>query len=65
MTTKATKTSMSVSQFKSVADAKLAKLRKSVGYESFYIDSSIEAFGLVDSSAYAGKPVKQRKVAAS
>lgn len=65
MTTKATKLSVPVSQLKSEANARLARLRKSARYESFYVSGAVEEFYRVESSAYAGKPTKQRKARAS
>jgi tellurite resistance protein len=55
MTTKALDADKSVAQIKAEADAKLARLRQSPGFESFYSDAVIEAFKNIESSAYAGK----------
>lgn len=40
---------------KSAARAKLKKIQQSPGYKSFFNASAIEAFGTVETTAFAGK----------
>lgn len=42
---------------KAAALAKLKKIQQSPGYKSFFNESAIEAFGRVETTAFAGKPL--------
>lgn len=42
---------------KAAACAKLGKIQQSTGYNSFFNDSAIEAFGRVKATAFAGRPL--------
>lgn len=42
---------------KAAAREKLKKVQQSTGYKSFFNDSAIEAFGRVEATAFAGKPL--------
>jgi hypothetical protein len=40
---------------KSAARAKLKKIQQSPGYNSFFKEAAVEAFGAVETTAFAGK----------
>ncbi|RMN58646.1 hypothetical protein ALQ57_01158 [Pseudomonas amygdali pv. hibisci] len=42
---------------KAAAGAKLRKIQQSTGYKSFFNDPAIEAFGRVEATAFAGRPL--------
>jgi hypothetical protein len=42
---------------KAAALAKLKRIQQSTGYRSFFNESAIEAFGRVEASAFAGRPL--------
>jgi hypothetical protein len=43
---------------KSAARAKLKKIQQSPGYNSFFNESAVEAFGSVETTAFAGKSLR-------
>lgn len=45
---------------KAAARAKLKRIQQSPGYKSFFNESAIEAFGRVEATAFAGKPLSGR-----
>jgi hypothetical protein len=44
-----------IEDVKAAARAKLKKIQQSPGYKSFFEESAIEAFGTVETTAFAGK----------
>ena len=49
---------------KAAARAKLRKIQQSTGYKSFFNDPAIEAFGRVETTAFAGRPLSGKAQAA-
>lgn len=62
MATKHSDFSANVARYKAIADERLSRLRESVRFDGFLTDEAIEAFSKVEGSAYAGRPLKNRKV---
>ncbi|MFJ4255769.1 hypothetical protein ACIP01_02300 [Pseudomonas monteilii] len=61
MTSKSNDFEASVAHFKAIADEKLARLRESATFQGFTNEEALEAFAKIDSSTYAGRPIKRKK----
>lgn len=54
--------SANVARYKAIADEKLARLRESAQYQTYFTEEAIDAFAKVEDSAFAGRPMKRSKV---
>ncbi|WP_194790306.1 hypothetical protein [Pseudomonas sp. UFMG81] len=61
MTTHTNEFDATVAHFKAIADEKLARLRGSPQFDSFLTQEAVAAFSRVETSAYAGRSLKQHK----